>query len=260
MIRLPAPLRVLAHQTRYDLLAFLRDRQARFFTVALPVIFLAIFVSVFGNNHVGPEHIKASTYYVPGIAALAVLSASFSNLVIAITAQRELGVLKRRRATPVPAAVLIGGRATTALVISLLVTGIVIAIGAGGFGVHVAGSGLAALALSIAVASLAFACLGYAAASLIHSADGAQPTVLALTLPLSFISGVYIPSLQLPSTLRHIAEAFPLQHVVAAMSKGFLPHSGGVAWTDLGVVAAWGVVGLVFAIRRFRWVPAVATA
>jgi ABC-2 type transport system permease protein len=253
-------IRLLAHQTRYDLLAFLRDRQARFFTVLLPVIFLAIFVSVFGNNHVGPEHIKASTYYVPGIAALAVLSASFSNLVIAITAQRELGVLKRRRATPVPAVVLIGARAITALLTSLVVVAVVVAIGAAAFGVHVVPSGLAALGLSIAVASLALACLGYAAASLIGSADSAQPTVLALTLPLSFISGVYIPSLQLPTTLRHIAEAFPLQHVVAAMSKGFLPHSSGVAWGDLGVVALWGLVGLVVAIRRFQWTPALASA
>jgi hypothetical protein len=57
----------------------------------LPVISLVIFSSAFGNQAIGPEHIKASTYYVPGIAALAVLTASFSNLVIAVTAQREPG-------------------------------------------------------------------------------------------------------------------------------------------------------------------------
>jgi ABC-2 type transport system permease protein len=250
----------LAHQTRYELLTFVRNRQARFFTVLLPVIFLVIFVSVFGNERLGPEHLEASTYYVPGIAALAVLSASFSNLVIWITAERELGVLKRRRATPVPAIVLIGARAVTALLTSLVVTGIVIAIGAGAYGVHVAGSELGALALSVAVGSLALACLGYAVSSAIRSADAAQPTVLALTLPLSFISGVYIPSLRLPTTLRHIAEVFPLQHLVAAMEKGFLPHSSGVAWADLGAVAAWGLAGLVFALSRFRWVPASAAA
>src|SRR5580658_767461 len=96
-------IRLLAHQTRYELLTFARNRQGRFFTVALPLIFLVIFVSVFGNQLIGPHHIKTSTYYVPGIAALAVLTASFSNLVISITAQRQMGVLKRRRATPVPA-------------------------------------------------------------------------------------------------------------------------------------------------------------
>lgn len=251
-------IRLLAHQTRYDLLAFARNRQARFFTVALPVIFLAIFVNVFGNQLVGPDHIKASTYYVPGIAALAVLTASFSSLVIATTAQRELGVLKRRRATPVPASVLVGGRALTSLVVSVVVTAVVIAIGNVGYGVHLAPAAVAALALSIVVGSLAFACLGYAASTLIGSAESAQPAVLALTLPLSFISGVYIPSLQLPGTLRQIAEVFPLQHLVAAMGHGFLPGGTGVAWGDLAVIAAWGAIGLAVALRRFRWTPAAA--
>ncbi len=249
-------IRLLAHETRFDLLTFARNRQARFFTVALPVIFLVIFVGVFGNQLVGHEHVKASTYYVPGIAALAVLSASFSALVIATTTQRELGVLKRRRATPVPAAVIVGGRALTALVVSLIVTGIVIAIGNLGYGVHLQSAGVAALALSVAVGSLAFACLGYAVSPLIGSAESAQPTVLALTLPLSFISGVYIPSLQLPSALQQVAEVFPLQHLVAALGHGFLPGGTGVAWGDLAVVAAWGAAGLAFALRRFRWSPA----
>ena len=59
---------------------------------------------------VGPGPMKASAYYVPGIAALGVIAASFVNLVISITAQREGGILKRRRATPVPARVLVAGR------------------------------------------------------------------------------------------------------------------------------------------------------
>lgn len=253
-------IRLLAHQTRFDLLTFARNRQARFFTVALPVIFLVIFVSVFGNNLIGPDHVKASTYYVPGIAALAVLTASFSNLVISITAYRELGVLKRRRATPVPAWVLVAGRALASLVVSLLVTSVVIVIGAAGYGVHLAPGSLGALALSVAVGSLAFACLGYAASGAIGSADSAQPTVLAITLPLSFISGVYIPSVRLPDALEQIAEAFPLEHLVAAMGRGFLPGASGVAWGDLAIVAAWGVAGLAFALSRFRWVPASSAA
>jgi ABC-2 type transport system permease protein len=253
-------IRLLAHQTRYELLTFARNRQARFFTLLLPVIFLVIFVSVFGNSYVGPDHVKASTYYVPGIAALAVLTASFSNLVISITAQRELGVLKRRRATPVPAWVLIAARALTALVVSVLVTTVVIGIGSVAYGVQLEAGALGALAMSIAVGSLAFACLGYATSSAIASADSAQPVVLALTLPLSFISGVYIPSVRLPSALQQVAQVFPLQHLVAAMSRGFLPGATGVAWADLAIVAGWGLAGLALAINLFRWLPVSASA
>jgi ABC-2 type transport system permease protein len=187
-----------------------------------------------------------------------VLTASFSNLVISITAQRELGVLKRRRATPVPAWVLVGARALTALVVSTLVTAAVIAVGSIAYDVHVDSSALGALVLSVAVGSLALACLGYAVSGLISSADAAQPVTLAVTLPLSFISGVYIPSLRLPSALQEIAKAFPLQHLVAALDRGFLPGGSGVAWGDLAIVAAWGLAGLALALRRFRWAPVAA--
>jgi ABC-2 type transport system permease protein len=253
-------IRLVLHQARYDLLAFARNGQWRFFTAALPVIFLVIFVSVFGNDRIGPEHVKASTYYVPGIAALAVLSAAFSNLVLTVTTQRELGVLKRRRATPAPAVVIVAARALATLIVSLVVTAIVIAVGIAGYGVHLDPGAVVALALAVTVGSLALVCVGYAVSSAIGSADSAQPVVLALTLPLSFISGVYIPSLQLPSALRHIAQAFPLQHIVAALGRGFLPGTHGIAWGDLAIVAAWGVAGLVIALRRFRWSPAQARA
>src|SRR5436853_4559172 len=129
-------IRLVLHQARYDLLAFLRNRQSRFFTLVLPVIFLVIFVSVFGNNKVGPQNVKASTYYVPGLAALGIIAGSFVNLVISITAQREAGVLKRRRSTPVPASVLIAGRALTAIVVALGVMTVLLVIGRFAYGVR----------------------------------------------------------------------------------------------------------------------------
>src|SRR5215468_3768044 len=106
-------IRMALHLFRYDLRAFLRDRQSRFFTLALPVLFLVIFASVFGGGHttqVAGGRISASVYYVPGVIALGVIAACFGNLVAAVTAQRERGALKRRRATPVPAAAVIAHR------------------------------------------------------------------------------------------------------------------------------------------------------
>lgn len=249
-------IRLALHHARYDLLSFARNRQARILTVLLPVIFLVIFVSVFGNDPAGPRHIKSSTFYVPGIAALAVLSASFSNLVITITAQREMGILKRRRATPAPATVIIAGRAITSLFASLAVAATVVVIGDLAYGVDAALDALGAMLLSVAIGSFAFTCVGYAVSTAIRSADAAQPTVMVVALPLQFISGVFIPSARLPSALHHVAQLFPLEHLVAALSRGFLPGTHAIAWGDLGLVAAWGVAGLLIALRRFRWDPA----
>jgi ABC-2 type transport system permease protein len=253
---------LVLHQARYDLRSFVRNRQSRFFTLVLPVLFLVIFVSVFGNDKIGPQHVKASTYYVPGLSALGVIAGSFVNLVITITAQRETGVLKRRRATPVPAWVLIAGRALTAIVVALSVMTVLLLIGRFAYGVRLPASTLPGVALTAIVGAVTFCCLGYAFTTLVHSADAAQPMTQAVMLPLYFISGVFIPNVNLPHWLRVIAEIFPVQHLAAGLRHAFDPatHGVGIAWSDIGVLALWGIAGLVVALARFTWTPVAAPA
>jgi ABC-2 type transport system permease protein len=252
---------VIAHQFRYDLLAFLRNRQSRFFTLVLPILFLVIFVSVFGNHKIGPQNVKASTYYVPGIAALAVIAGSFVNLVISVTAQRESGVLKRRRATPVPAWVLIGGRTLTAIVVALTVMTVLLLIGRFAYGVKLPTSTIPGVILTAVVGAVSFCCLGYALTTVIKNEDAAQPTVQALILPLYFISGIFIPNVNLPTWLKDVAEVFPVQHLSDGLHHAFDPatHGAGIVWSDIGVLALWGAVGLAFALWRFTWTPVAAT-
>ena len=253
---------LVLHQARFDLLSFVRNRQSRFFTLVLPVIFLVIFVSVFGNDKVGPQNVKASTYYVPGLAALGVIAGSFVNLVITLTAMRETGVLKRRRATPVPAWVLIAGRALAAIVISLAVLTVLLLIGRFAYGVSLPASALPAVAVTAIVGAVCFCCLGYAFTTLVKSADSAQPMVQAVMLPLYFISGVFIPRVNLPSWLQHIADVFPVQHLADGLRHAFDPaaHGSGIVWTDLGVLALWAGAGLAVALTRFSWTPVAAAA
>lgn len=254
------PLGLVLHQARYDLLGFLRNRQARFFTLVLPLLFLVIFVSVFGNDNVNGA--KASTYYVPGISALAIIAASFVNLVISVTAQREGGILKRRRATPVPAWVIIAGRTLTAMFVSLAVMTVVLLVGRFAYGVHLPTSTIPGVALTAIVGSATFCVLGYALTTFVDSEDAAQPMTQAVMLPLYFISGVFIPNVNLPSWLRHVAKFFPVQHLSDGLHHAYDPavHGIGVVWSDLGVLALWAVVGVVVALRRFSWTPAVGGA
>ena len=252
---------MILHQFRYDLLAFLRNQQSRFFTLVLPVLFLVIFVSVFGNDKVGPDNVKASTYYVPGISALAVIAGSFVNLVISVTAQRESGVLKRRRATPVPAWVLIAGRTLTAIVVALGTMTVLLLIGRFAYGVKLPTSTLPGVVVTAVVGAVSFCCLAYALTTFIKSEDAAQPMVQAIMLPLYFISGVFIPNVNLPSWLRDVAEFFPVQHLADGLHHAFDPatHGAGIVWSDLGVLALWGAAGLAVALVRFTWTPAMAT-
>ncbi len=253
---------LVLHQAHYDLLAFLRNRQARFFTLMLPLIFLVIFVSVFGNHTVGPERVKASTYYVPGLSALAIIAASFVNLVISLTAQREAGVLKRRRATPVPAWVLLAGRTITAMSVSLLVMTVLLLLGRFAYGVRLPSSTIPGVLLTAVIGSATFCILGYALATVVGSADAAQPMVQAIMLPLYFISGIFIPNVNLPTWLQDVARIFPVQHLADGLHNAFDPatHGSGIVWSDLGVLALWAAAGLLIALHRFSWTPAAAGA
>ena len=114
-------------------------------------------------------------YYVPGIITLGMIAACFGNLAAAVTAQRESGVLKRRRATPVPAAAVIAGRALTAIVIAVVMTTVLLGIGWAAYGAHVPGRTALALAVTVVVGAASFCCLGYALASVIRNEDAAQP-------------------------------------------------------------------------------------
>jgi ABC-2 type transport system permease protein len=251
--------RLSVHQFRYELLAFIRNRQSRFFTLVLPVLFLVIFASLFHGNTVKVTggRINTSVYYVPGIITLGIISAAFVNLVISVTAQRETGVLKRRRATPVPAAAIIAGRALTSVVVALGITALLLILGWLFYKASVPARTAPALVVAIIVGALSFCCLGFALASVIRNEDSAQPIVQATMLPLYFISGVFIAISVLPHWLTDIANVFPVRHLVQALLTAYNPHTtgAGFAGTDLLIVALWGVAGLAFALWRFSWVP-----
>jgi ABC-2 type transport system permease protein len=249
------------HLFRYDLRAFFRNRQARFFTLALPVLFLVIFASIFGGSHrtvsVAGGQIDTAVYYVPGIIALGIIAAAFVNLVVTVTAQRETGVLKRRRATPVPAVAVITGRALTAVVVALTITAVLLVVGWAAYGAHVPARTAPALILTVIVGALAFCCLGYALTSVIRNEDAAQPITQAVMLPLYFISGVFVAVTVLPSWLVNVADVFPVRHLADALLVAYNPHTSGSGFAagDLLIVAAWGVAGLLVAVRRFSWLP-----
>jgi ABC-2 type transport system permease protein len=250
---------LVLHQTKYDLLSFARNREARFFTIVLPLIFLVIFAAVFGNDTVtvNGHEVKQTTYYVPNLMALAITSAALQSLVIAVVSQRESGILKRRRATPVPARVLIGGRALTSVVIVFANFLALAAVGWVFYGVEPPGRTLPAALVTVAVGGASLCCLGYAFSTFIKTEDGAAPALQAIVLPLYFISGVFVPDDNIPDWLLSVANVFPIRHLAQALLEAYDPGTSGSGFAvgHLLVVVAWGVLGLVVAARRFRWTP-----
>jgi ABC-2 type transport system permease protein len=245
-------------QLRSDLKVFVRNPAALFFTAILPVIFLCLFVSIFGNDRAeSMGNVRIATLQVPAFIALAVISASFVGLAIGLTSVREDGVLKRIRGTPVAPWVVFAGRIGTAIVSAAIVTTILIAIGAIGFDVTVPTSTLPGFVVSLVLGAFAFCALGIAYTRAISSEDAAPAMTNAVVLPLYFISGVFVPVTKLPDGLRQIADVLPVKAFVDALTVAFDPATTGAGFAagDLAILAAWGVAGLLVAIKTFGWTP-----
>lgn len=245
-------------QLRSDLKVFVRNPAALFFTAILPVVFLCLFVSIFGNERdEAMGNVRVATLQVPAFIALAVVSASFVGLAIGLVSVREDGVLKRIRGTPVAPRVVFAGRIGTAIVSTAIVTAILLAIGALAFDVSVPTSTLPGFVASLVLGAFAFCALGIAFTRAIGSEDAAPAMTNAVVLPLYFISGVFVPVSQLPDGLRQVADVLPVKPFVDALTVAFDPRTTGAGFAagDLAMLAAWGVVGLLCAMRFFAWTP-----
>ena len=98
-------LALTARQVRYTNKAFWRNPAAAFFTFVFPLMFLVIFATLLGSGTVTLEsgrEFNQSTYYVASMAAFSVITACYTNLAIGVTFQRDAGILKRTRGTPLP--------------------------------------------------------------------------------------------------------------------------------------------------------------
>jgi ABC-2 type transport system permease protein len=253
-------LALVGHQFRYDQKAFWRNPAAVFFTVMFPVVLLLIFATVFGDETVDVRGgVETTTYYVPAIITLSVISATMQTLAMSLVIAREDGRLKRSRGTPMPPWVFIAGRIGNSIVVALLMMLLLAAIGRVLYGVPIPWDRSPAILVTLVAGAASFCCLGVALTAAIPSQDAAAPIVNALLLPLYFLSGVFIPDDQLPEGVIHFADVFPIRHFFEALLDAYLPAAGGggaaVSWDSLGVLAVWGVVGLLLAVRFFRWTP-----
>ena len=249
--------RLALHQFRYDQKVFWRNPASVFFTVMLPLIFLFIFATIFGNDEIEERGVKTTTYYVPAIVSLAVISATLQSLAINLTQDRERGLLKRVRGTPLPTPVFVAGRVGNSLVVSILMVVLVAVIGKLVYDVSLPEETIPAVLVTLAVGAFAFCCLGFALTAAIPSEDAAPAISNATVLPLYFISGIFIPDSEIPEGVLKVADLFPIRHFFEAFFTAWDPNTvgAGFEWGDLAIVAAWGVAGLLVALFAFRWEP-----
>jgi ABC-2 type transport system permease protein len=234
-------------QFRFERRIFWRNPSALFFNFSLPVIFLVLIASVFSLAQ------KDLQVLVPGIAGLAVMTTTFNALAFNLTFIREKGIIKRMRGTPLPSGAYFGGVLANAVMNAVVQVTIIIVIGHLLYDVSWPKNWLD-LVVFTTLGVTAFGALGVAFAQIIPNFDSAPAYVNAFFLPIIFISGAFYDTKHLPAAIDAIARALPLKHVIDGLHAAIVTGSGiGHHMDAVGVLLLWLVLGLFFAIRRFRF-------
>ena len=248
-------MRLFLHEFRAGQLLFWRNREAAFFTFFLPVIFFLIFGSVYGNDLITKEHIRGAAFLEAGMIGYGVAATCFAGLAITLVVRRESGVLKRIRATPIPAATYIAAVLASTFVVFLIEAVLIVGIGRVLFSVDVPGR-LFSLVAVLMLGAVSFAAMGLGITGFVKSSEGSSAVINAVYLPMAIISGTFFTPKGYPTFLRWIADFLPLTHFTQLTRDVMVRNEH--LWSDgwaIAVVAGWGLVGVLGAIRGFRWQP-----
>jgi ABC-2 type transport system permease protein len=245
--------KLLLHQLRAEQLIFWRSREAAVFVFLFPPLLFVLLASVFGDGV--EEGRPVSSYLVAGLLGYAVANTALGGLAITLVIRREFGILKRLRSTPLPAGLYLGTTLLSNLIVLVLQSAVVVALGVLLYDADLPAETLSFL-LSLGLGAVSFAGLGLAAAALIRSGEAVAAVVNVIVLPMSFLSGSFGSAEDLPSVLQAVSDVLPLKYLIELVLATYVdgePISEHLA--AVAVLAVWGAAGYLVARARFGWEP-----
>ena len=232
---------------------FLREPIGAFFTLVFPLMMLFLFGSIYGNKPTpmfdGRGTIDIS---IPAYTAMIIATTGLMAITITLATYRENGILRRLRTTPVSPQVVLA--AQVIVVFGMTSLGMLLLVIAGKMVYHVRFDGNAFSVLAgFVLSSLSFFGLGFILAGLMPTARSAQVVGMVLLYPMLFLSGAGFPRELLPEGIKKISTFLPLTYVVNLLRGLWIGETWSQHTTNVIVLAAMLVIGVVISIRTFRW-------
>jgi len=259
---LPAVWRVGAARVGVELRAFFREKQSVVFVFSLPAVLLVLLGSIFRGQAAG-HGFSVGELFAAGLIGGGIMSTSFQYLGISIATERELGLLKRLRGTPMPGAAYFIGKTGLVLISTIAETAILVVVGmlVDHLRLPASAGRWWTFAWVFVLGTIACTLLGIAASSVPRSARSATAVITLPFVVLQFISGVYVPFTLVPPWLRDIGSIFPLKWICQGLRSVFLPAQAASlepagTWEHgriALVLTAWIAAGLVLCLTTFRW-------
>lgn len=245
-------MRLYLHQLTAEQLVYWRSREAAVFTFIFPLLLFVLLGSVYSGRIYG---VPAAQALLAALIGYGCAMVAFAGLAITLVLRREQSILKRLRATPLSPPVYMASLLTSTLIVFGAETVVLFGLGRAVFGTPFPAR-IGSVVLLIVLGSLCFAAMGVGLSGIIRSGEGSSAVVNLIVLPMAFLTGAFGPTQHYPHFLRVFGDALPLKYLVDLSNAVYLhKHSFFSQGTDVGVLAAWGVAGVVVAALKFRWEP-----
>jgi len=202
---------VLAHAR-----LFLREPLALFFTIVFPALMFGLFGSAFGNTPFPGSDVGYVDLQIPALAGMIVGTLGLNFVPTRTATNREMSILRRFKATPMPSWKWMVSEITASVAVALASMSFLVVVGRLGFNAHLPGNWGSVLAAFL-LSTLSFLGVGYLVASLAPSPRVAAAAGQLLFLPMFMLSGAAMPLQIFPEGLQSFARVLPMTHVVALM-------------------------------------------
>ena len=245
-------MRLFVHQVRVEQLVYWRSREAAVFTFIFPLMLFLLLGSVYSGQIYG---VPAAQALLAALLAYGCAMVAFAGIAISLVLRREQAILKRLRATPLPPVTYVTALLASTILVFLLETVALFVLGRLVFHTPFP-SRMGSVAAVVVLGAVCFAAMGIGLSGLIRSGEGSSAVVNLIVLPMSFLTGAFGPTHHYPRFLRAIGDVLPLKYLVDLSNAVYL-HKQAI-WSKpgaIGVLAAWGVAGVVVAALKFRWEP-----
>lgn len=243
--------RAVLETSRVELLLQVRDPLTLIFALGLPVMFTAVLSGVFGDT---PDPtgevfrgVGGSTYYAPAYVALVAGSVGLIALPTQLASYRELGVLRRFRATGLPVQAVLGAQLVVGILISLVGAALVLALSFSAYSPEPP-TDPAGVAVAFVVGTLALLLLGLAIGALLPSVRTAQGLGVLIWFVSMLVGGAGPPPEVLPTAMNTLGSWTPLHPMIVAVQDPWFGE--GTNRAMLAVLAGIGAVSATLAALR----------
>ena len=246
--------------TRTELRLFRREPFSIVFVLAFPLMMMMLLSAVFGNDQSNADDVEngmlvwrgvtPADYYTAASVASVVAALGLMTVPINLAGYRERGILRRMRASSVPAWVIVMSQLTLALV-TFVAGALVMSVVAWLAYDAMLPQDVIGVLVALLIGALSFGSIGLLLATVVRGSRAAQGIGLMLFFAMWLICGTAPPRAVLPSALREVGLALPLGQLVVAIQDPWFGN--GWSFDHLAILLGYALVTGLPALWYFRW-------